>query len=293
MSKIVLSPYPRLATSSVVWGAWTSTIDDRAIALEEIADQVDAHSNLTFSTSVAVPVRDLELLNLDTNDSELVLTVSSNATALSMTSSATLARSGSDCRASATVTVPANAVAETIVLRTQLITKSGATGWLTRRIIADGPVFRVPLHTDQVGFPTVSYSFENANLPNVPWRLIVEADDPEASFMHSVRLELNEDFPAVCEYLDGKNMPMVSSQIIALIVRVLVGTVSRMVSNDGDQRTPEEIAMQAPNSITASAARAANQYLRRSLNWAVAEYKSRPEVFEMALAERTAIPKGR
>lgn len=293
MSKIVLSPYPRLAASSVVWGEWTSLIDDRLIALEEIADQVDAHSNLTFSTSVEFPISDLELLNLDMNDSELVLTVSSNATAKTMTSSASLTRSGSDCRASATITVPANAVAEAIVLRTQLITKSGATGWLTRRIIADGPVSRIPLHSDQVGFPTVSYSFENANLPDVPWRLIVEADDPEASFMHSVRLELNEDFPMVCEYLDGKNMPIVSSQVIALIVRVLVGTVARMVSNDGESRTPEEIALEAPNSITASAARAASQYLRRSLNWAVAEYTSRPEIFEMALAERTAIPKGR
>lgn len=293
MSKVVLSPYPRLKTTSVEWSSWTATIDGREISLDQIADQVDVQSILSFSTSVSVPVSELDLFDFLWSRTELVLTISSNATAFTVSKSKFLVRTEATCHATVSVTVPAKLIAENLVLRAQLVSCASNTPWLSRLIIADAPLERLPLHSEQVGFPTVSYSFEQEGLPDTPWRLVVDADEADASFMHSVRLELNEDFPLVCEYLDGKSVPLISSQVTALIVRVLVGTVARLSSDNGEGRSPDDIASVAPDSIAASAARATQLYLGRSLNWAVEKYKTRPEVFEMALAAGTNIAIGR
>lgn len=292
MSKLVLSPYPRFHTAAVKWGSWSVSIDDRSIAIEDVADQTDAQSVLTFTSTVTVASAQLEDLDIPWAGVELVLTASSNSTAFTAIKSVTLSKSDDSCSATASVTVPGDSIAENLLLRAQIITKSNEVPWLARRILSEAPIERVALHSDQVGFPTVSYSFDEAGLPDAPWRLVIEADEAEASFMHSVRLELNEDFPLVCDYLDGKNVPHISSHVTAFIVRILVGTVARLAVADSEGRTPDDIAVAAPNSIAASAARATRQYLNHSLNWAVEKYQTRPEVFEMSLASGTGIARG-
>lgn len=293
MSKVTLSPYTRLRSSGVVWNPWSVSIDERPIALNEVADQADAHSALTFAVEVTVPVVELEKLGLQSNNLELVVSVSCSATAFSKSGTVRLTTVESSYNAAATVTISGDAVAESLSLRAHIISRSEKSHWLARRILATAPVERVPLDSEQIGFPTVSFSFGSAGLPDAPWRLIVDADEPEASFMHSVRLELNEDFPLVCDYLDGKNVPLISSQITALIVRVLVGTIARLVADDYAGRSPDEIALDEPDSIAASAARAAKNYLNSTLGRAVSEYQAHPEVFEMKLATGTNISRAR
>ena len=284
MSKVVLSPYPTLRSNATSWSKWIALVNDKEFDLDQVADNFDAQSRLNFSITVNVDSSAIENIDISQESVYLVASISCNSTAFTTNQTVHLEKIGDGLQAAVSISIDGTYIAESIILGAQLITRSSTASWLDRRIISSSPSLRVPLDSDQIGFPAVSFSFDEAGLPSAPWRLIIEADDPEASFMHSVRLELNEDFPLIRDYLDGKKVPLVSSQVTASIIRTLVATVSRLTFESGDERTPDQIAFDAPSSITASANRAAKQYLKRSLNWAIVEYRNRPEAFEMALS---------
>lgn len=284
MTRIVLYPYPRLDRSSAAWKGWSATLSDQSHPLEEVADNWDSNADLAFRVSVRVTPAALEAISLEVDEVRLVATVACRDTAYTATAEASLVSDGTGLGAEAVVRVLSRNVSESLELRSCLIGTRADSGSLARRILADGPESRVILNSSLDGFPTVAYSFDEQGQPAAPWRLVVEADDAEAPFAHSVRLELNQDNERTRALMRGNHDALTQSALIASITRVLIGTVARMTGDSADRRSFETITAKAPDSITAAAARAASQYLGMSLERAVLDYRMRPERFDYALA---------
>ncbi|WP_432790469.1 hypothetical protein QYM46_01470 [Brevibacterium sp. K11IcPPYGO002] len=150
---------------------------------------------------------------------------------------------------------------------------------------------RLPLDTELDGFPTSSYSFDKEGMPAAPWRLVVSADELEAPFAHSIRLELNEDFAPVRKLISGNPDPHVVRELDAAIVRVLIATATRLSSTIADQKSVEEVAAEYPESVVAAAQRAAEHYLQMSLSAAVKSYRLTPEQHEYEVVAGTNLLK--
>lgn len=294
MSRVVLYPYPRIHQNDITWNEWTAQLDGRTIDLEEIADAWDADADLTFGLHVSTSPEALETAQADKRLARLVVAASCRDTAFTATSEAGFISDGKVLTATAEITVPGHDVSEALDLKAHLIAPlPDGTSWLNRRIIADARPRRVALDSSLAGFPTVAFSFNAESVPDAPWRLVVIADDAQAPFAHSVRLELNEDYTLVQELLDGQISSLVQAELDSSISRVLIGTVSRLMDSTSGHWSPEDLAAEAPDSIAAAAQRASKQYLKKSLNAALKDYRLQPERFEHALAGGTGLLKGR
>lgn len=294
MSRVILYPYPRLDQKDVTWNEWTAQLDGRTIALEEIADAWDTDAKLTFGLQVSTSPEALRTAQADARLTRLVIAASCRDTAFTATSETGLISDGMTLTATAEVTVSGHDVSEALDLKAHLIAPLPDDAvWLNRRILADARPRRVALDSSLAGFPTVAFSFNSESVPDAPWRLVVSAEDAEAPFAHSVRLELNEDYALIRELLDGQISSLVQAELDSSISRVLIGTVARLMDSATDHRSPDDLAAEAPDSIAAAAERAAKQYLKKSLNAALKEYRLHPDRFEHALAGGTGLLNGR
>lgn len=275
MTKQRLFPYPRLGASDLDWGAWTLRLNGSQTAESTISDDWD--SNAELSLGISVRVRTSQLGHLAVRNPKLVLTVNCSSTAYSASVDAQLQFGQSSMTAEAELQIDGKVVSQVLNVSTQVIGEDQTHPWLRRRIIAEGPILRLPLDTELDGFPTSSYSFDREGMPAAPWRLVVSADELEAPFAHSIRLELNEDFAPVRKLIGGNPDPHVVRELDATIVRVLISTAARLSSTISDQRTLEEVAAEYPESIVAAAQRASEQYLQMSLPAAIKSYRLTPE----------------
>lgn len=293
MSRLVLYPYPRLSASAVEWTAWSASIDGRAVEIDDIVEIWDADALLSLRVGVRVTKQAADEADVPAADMRLVASISCKDTALTVESEAGFAIDSDEVSAAVEVTVPGCGISEALEVRSRVIAPVPGVAWLSRRVLAECSPRRIPLNSELDGFPTVAFSFASEGLPDGPWRLIVIADDAEATFAHSVRLELNEDYALVRELMEGRTSAFVEAELEASIARVLIGTVSRLLSGSSDPRTPDVIAAEAPDSLAAAAARASRTYLHVSLSSAVAEHRQQPERFEYALAAGVGILRGR
>lgn len=289
MAKLILYPYQRLDAADLSWSPWTATISGNATSLDAIADAWDANAELAFRIAVAVSGSGFERCGVAPDNARLVVSASCKDTAYTTVEEATFARSGQELVAEAAVTVPGQVVSESVELHAHVISRGTGPRWLARRILSERATERIALDSAIVGFPTVAFSFEEHHLPAAPWRLVVDADDAESVFAHSIRLELNEDLGPVRRLMEGASDPHVNRELVASITRVLIGTVSRLLDGTSESRSAAQIAAEAPDSIAAAAARAAAQHLRKPLNDAVQEYRRQPERFEASLAAGTGL----
>ena len=140
------------------------------------------------------------------------------------------------------------------------------------------------MNSEASGFPTSAYSFKGHRLPDAPWRVVVSAEEVESTFVHSVRLHLNEDYPLVQELIEGRPKPIVEQELTASIARTLIATVSRLSADIGIPATLDSVAGDFPDSVAAAARNVARVYLNRTLDAAVSDYRNRPEEFEYKLA---------
>ncbi|WP_350270230.1 hypothetical protein AAFP32_00910 [Brevibacterium sp. CBA3109] len=193
--------------------------------------------------------------------------------------------------AEAELRIDGNVVSQVLTVRTELIGEDNSQPWLRRRIVAEGPTLRVPLDAELDGFPTSSYSFDKEGMPEAPWRLVVSADELEAPFAHSVRLELNEDFAPVRKLIGGNPELYVVRELDATIVRVLIASAARLSSTDARDKTLEEVAAEYPDSIAAAAQRASEQYLQMSLSAAIKSYRLTPDKHDYEVAVGTNLLK--
>lgn len=275
MSKQRLFPYPRLGAGDLDWGNWTVQLNGSQIAESTIADDWD--SNAKLSLGISVSIRTDQLNSLEVRNPKLVLTVLCSSTAYSSSVDAQLQLGHSSMTAEAELQIDGKEVSQVLTVRTQIIGEDTSLPWLFRRIIAEGPTLRLPLDTELDGFPTSSYSFDREGMPAAPWRLVVLADELEAPFAHSVRLELNEDFASIRKLIGGNPDPHVVRELDATIVRVLIATAARLSSTLEIQKSLEEAAAEYPESIVAAARRASEQYLQMPLSAAIKSYRLTPE----------------
>lgn len=292
MTRIALYPYPRFDRADVAWGGWAAALADHHQPLDQVADNWDANADLSLKISVHVSAEALARLSLSANGVKLVATVACRDTSYTATCEEPLRVEPTGLEAQALVRVRSRNVSERLDLRACLIASQPGEGQLARRILANGPDAQVALDSSLSGFPTVAYSFVARGLPSAPWRLVIDADDVEAPFAHSVRLELNEDNERVRALMAGKPDAFTDTALVASITRVLIGTVARMLDSSMEARSPETIAAEAPDSITAAAARASSQYLRLPLSSAIRDYRLRPERFEYALSSGVGLLEG-
>ena len=298
MTRVVLYPFPRLPERSIQWRDWDVLLDGRAVRLDEVADQWDADSALTFRISVSIHQRELGLVSDRPENARLVAAVTCHDTAYTATADTALHSGETDMSGSLSLTVLGRDIAQMLELRAQVVGPMGSaedtsSAWLQRCVLADGPAVQEQLDSALIGFPTVAFSFDRANYPDAPWRIAVTATDAEEAFANSIRLELNEDYPLVRQLMDGEAEDHVANELIASITRVLIGTISRLIEDETTQRSPDEVAAEAPSSIAAASARAAKQYLLMSLGEAVKVLRAKPEEFEYYLANGTGILRGK
>ncbi|MGP9606243.1 hypothetical protein ACT3TP_16280 [Glutamicibacter sp. AOP38-B1-38] len=281
MSKFTFYPYPRL--QSVQWSELSANFDGELYAFEKLPDVWDSNSEVTFRVSASVDNELFETVNVDSSSSLLVIEVTCRDTAYSLTMEASFTRKVDILDAVAEITVSGSSVSESIELSAFIIGPVDEQPWLRRAVLAEGPSSRVALNSDLVGFPTSAFSFVEEHLPPAPWRLAVTAEDIEAPFAHSVRLELNEDFQVVRDLIAGKANPSVHADLVSSITRVLIGTIAGIKNSTSDSRMAAEVAKEAPNSIVAAAARASEQYLSSTIDSAISMYFRQPELFDYKL----------
>lgn len=289
MTRQRLFPYPRLAASDLDWGSWTIRLNGSQTSESAISDDWD--SNAELSLGVSVRAKTDQLNKLGVRNPKLVLTVNCPSTALSVSRDAHLQLGQSSMTAEAELQIDGKVVSQVLTVRTEIIGEDISQPWLRRRIVSEGPTLRVPLDTELDGFPTSSYSFDKEGMPEAPWRLVVSADELEAPFAHSIRLELNEDFAPVRKLIGGDPEPHVVRELDATIVRVLIATAARLSSTDAAQTTLEEVAAEYPDSIAAAAQRTSEQYLQMSLSAAIKSYRLTPDKHDYEVGAGTNLLK--
>lgn len=303
MSKIRLYPYPRLDPAAVMWSPWKVTLDGKPVAIEEVADQWDPKALITVG--IAVEVSPNVLSDVGADEAYLVMEVACRDTAYTAPSRVKLLTpEGSPSRGAAqqgsvSVTVPGVSVSQALDLKAKVLAayspdpEKAAPGWLAQRVIAEATASRILLNSELAGFPTSAYSFKQQNIPDTPWRIVVSTNEPEAPFAHAVRLELNEDFPAIGQLIAGKPDPLITSELHSSIIRVLVGAVSHLIMDSSlGVQAAEKIAVEHPESITAAVQRIASQHLHLSLTEAITLYRSLPQSLEARIANSTGLLKG-
>lgn len=288
MTKQRLFPFPRLSSKAVHWGEWRARLDGDVIALDDLPDQWDASSELRFGISVRVDPRGFE--DLGVSEPRLALTVACADTGFSVCDDVPLSDDDPARTAAADIRVDGSDVSQIVELRAEIIGRDDREAWLRRRILAEGPQSRVALNSELVGFPTSSYSFEKRGIPAAPWRISVAADSLDAPFVHSVRLELNDDYQSIRKLISSRAEPAVKAELDASITRVLIATVSKLW--DAGEGRLEDVAAEYPDSIAAAAQRAAEQRAALTLGEAVNRYRMRPEELEYAIASKLQILKG-
>lgn len=281
MNKAVFFPYPRLR--SVDWSELTVAVEGTVHSFDRLPDLWDSNSEATFKIAASIDWEAFEAIDADLASTRLVIEVTSRDTAYSLVQEASLVRKADVLEATTEIQVTGSSVSESLDISTSIIAPVNDIQWLRRRVIATGPNARVPLNSDMVGFPTSAFSFNEEQLPAAPWRLVLSAEDLEAPFAHSVRLELNEDFQVVRELIEGKASASVRAELVSTITRVLIGTIAGIKLASNDPRSTDEIVEAAPDSITAAASRASNQYLGTSLDASVGLYNRQPELFDYKL----------
>lgn len=289
MTRQRLFPYPRLAANDLDWGSWTIRLNGSQTSESAISDDWDSNSELSLGVTVGANTDRLNKLGI--RNPKLVLTVNCPSTALSVSRDAHLQLGQSSMTAEAELRIDGKFVSQVLIVRTEIIGEDISQPWLRRRIVAEGPTLRVPLDAELDGFPTSSYSFDKEGMPEAPWRLIVFADELEAPFAHSIRLELNEDFAPVRKLIGGNPEPYVVRELDATIVRVLIATAARLSSTNAVQTTLEEVAAEYPDSIAAAAQRASEQYLQMSLSAAIKSYRLTPDKHDYEVATGTNLLK--
>lgn len=289
MTKQRLFPYPRLAAGDLSWGIWNIRLNGAQASESEISDDWDSNAELSLGISVRASTDRLN--SLAVRNPKLVLTVNCPSTAYSVSRDAQLQLGKSSMTAETELRIDGNVVSQVLTVRTEIIGEDNSQPWLRRRIVAEGPTLRVPLDAALDGFPTSSYSFDKEGMPGAPWRLVVSADELEAPFTHSVRLELNEDFAPVRKLIGGNPEPYVVRELDATIVRVLIATAARLSSTDARDRTLEAVAAEYPDSIAAAAQRASEQYLQMSLSAAIKSYRLTPDKHDYEVAAGTNLLK--
>lgn len=288
MSKRQFYPFPRLVPSEIAWQKWSVSVDGEPIGVDDLADHWDANSLISFAISARISQEAMGAMGI--TEPLLAVTAACADTAHSVSMDAPAEVSGEALTATVELDVAGRNISQVIDLRADVIGHDDSASWLSRRIIAEGPRLRVPLESDLIGFPTSSSSFDTRGLPPAPWRIHVAADSLDVPFMHSVRLELNEDYPTIRRLINGKPDPGTDAELSASITRVLIATVSRLW--DGGEGRLEDIAAEYPDSITAAAQRAAEQRASSSISDAVNRYRLRPERLEYDIASRQRILRG-
>lgn len=292
MSRTVLFPYPRLSAGEVRWSNWTITVDSHQTEVNEVSDKFDADSVVIIQISATLDLASLPDVGVERAHARLLLYVACRDTAFSVSAETHFVEDATTATASASVSLEGRAISQALDLAAHVIGPLDPPcehAWLSRRIIAVGPNARVPLDSDLTGFPTAASSFSESGIPDAPWRIVVTADDLATPFAHSVRLELNEDYPAIRDLMDGKGTSIVHDELNASIARVLISTVSALSSSSPLLGSLEHVSAEEPDSITAAAQRASKQFLNLNLSAAVKELRVRPERFEYLLANGTGI----
>lgn len=303
MSRLRLYPYPRLESSAVRWSPWQITIDGKPVPIDEIADRWDSRTLITVEITVEVPSPALR--QVGAYEAYLVAEVACRDTSytaphrVKLSSPESSPETDGPRSATASVTVPGTSVSQALDIQAKLFAahspdaEGSAPAWLAQRVVAEAPAIRVLLDSELAGFPTSAYSFEHQNLPNAPWRIVISASEPEAPFAHAVRLELNEDYPAIGQLIAGKPDPIVRAELHSSIIRVLVGTVAHLIMDTSrGVQAAEQVATEHPDSITAAARRIASQHLRLSLAEAITLYRSQPESFDARISQSTGLLRG-
>lgn len=289
MSKQRLYPFPRIAAKELDWGEWDLRINGNQASYSSISDAWDASSELVLGISVRVSPDSLS--SLDIQNPKLAITATCPSTAFAIYADAELRSESSSATATAEVRIAGSDVSQVLVIRPEVVGDDQSQPWLRRRILGEGPSLRIPLDTEMDGFPTSSYSFDQRGMPEAPWRLVVSADELEAPFAHSIRLELNEDFKPVRKLIAGNPEPHVVRELDAAIVRVLIATAARLSSGRAEGRSPDDVAAEFPDSIAAAAQRASEQYLHLSLAAAVKSLRLTPQKHEYDVATGTRLLK--
>lgn len=289
MTKQMLYPFPRIATQHLEWGDWAIRINGVQATDGSIADEWDSNAELVLGISVRVKSETLSDLGIDSP--ALTLTATCPSTAFSTYDDAEFRTEPSSATAATELRIAGTEVSQLLTIRAEIVGNDQSQKWLRRRILAEGPSLRLPLDTELDGFPTSSYSFDRQGMPEAPWRLVVSADELEAPFAHSIRLELNEDYASVRKLIAGKPEPHLARELDATIVRVLISTATRLSAGSAEGQSLDEVAAEFPDSIAAAAQRAAEQYLQLSLNAAVNTYRLKPERYEYEVATGTNLLK--
>lgn len=294
MSRTLLFPFPRLRSTAVAWSDWRLVVDGHEVSANEFADAWDANSSIEISRAVTLQKEETHRLRGGTP--MLLLSVSCAETAFTAVAEEPFVATPTSLAASSSISFSGRNVSQKLTLRSQVIQSLvGHEGpvWTDRRIIADATPHEVGLDSELSGFPTTARSFAAAHLPDAPWEIKVTATDLSDSFSNTVRLYLNEDYPAIRELMDGRPKAQVEAELSASIARVLLQTSRRLWDAAPEGNNPDAVADEYPDSVAAAAQRAAKTYLRTTLTEAVDHVARRPETVEYKIASAAGILRGR
>lgn len=285
MAKQQFFPYARLASEDVQWGPLEVSVDGVPVALEDLSSKVDSLSRVSVSLTVRAYEGRLRDLNIDPRAVRLGIVAKVPDTNFSVSADHPLAPAEDETVfGQARLELDGSQLAGEILFEAALIASSGSAAFQLPMKLADARPRRVDL-LDRSRFPTLAYSFSDANQPAVPWKLeMTPGAEPGEAFNLCIRLHLNTDFEVVRQINAGEGSHEARSSLKKDVARGILLEAARLA--DGLTAAAfDDLIEDEPLSFLAGAERTAKMYMRSPLRDALRLLRDDPTEFEIRLSE--------
>lgn len=280
MARHVLYPYTRLPTESVQWVRWGATRNNIPVDLDELAGQVDLHTQLAFTLEVIVDPQAVQSAGYDLDNVSVAAELVCTDTNLRCNVEVSFGWTSRNLfSASVVIEVGGAELGGSFQLEAAVVDE--ATKGMAKRLL-DRRTEKVELD-DRSNFPTVAYSFRDLALPEAPWFLEVSATESEDPMTNHVRLHLNTDLSHVRTLLDGKALDDVFWSLQKDIARSLIQETNRLLLKSPVNSIPESV-RDYPESVLAAASNAARSLANCGLEEAIKLFREHPREFDLRLS---------
>lgn len=230
MAKVRLLPHRPASEQSVSWGSWWYSLGSgERHDLDDLVTGWDYATPLQFGTRFSINIAELmSSTGLDPSSVDVVIMADCSSVQQRFVSRAPI----SDER-EGIISLPSGAVAQEVKLSAHLVlgrAPSNAGPRVASQVgarLGSSPTARAILEGDASRFPTEILRFSETNYGNAPWTLTTYFDDPNDSFMGTVRLLVNSEHPLGNDVINS-NSPSVASSLMRLeVTRGLIGEIAR------------------------------------------------------------------
>lgn len=229
MAKIRVLPHRPASEQSVSWGDWWySLASQERHDLDALVTGWDYATPLQFGTQFSINTAELtSSTGLDPSFVDVVIMADCSSVQQRFVSRATISNEGEGV-----ISLPPGAVAQEVKLSAHLVLGRApleAGPRVASQVgarLGSSPTVRAILEGDASRFPTEILRFSETNYGYAPWTLTTYFDDPNDSFMGTVRLLVNSEHPLGNDVIQSDSPSVAASLMRLEVTRGLIGELA-------------------------------------------------------------------